>query len=294
MARPLRPDLHGAWYHVINRGADRQDVFSTDSDFLRFETLLGKAVAEFGIEIHAYSLMSTHFHSLVHCPEGNLSPAVQMVQAEYAGAYNHHHERTGPLFEGRFRSILCEDVEQRHLTGRYVHRNPLDIVPAAVLPAYRWSSLSAHLGRTATPPWLTTHELNAQFQDGPTYLGYVTERHPSDKQADRLGIGPSVSSLAALELLIARRCGVTVDSMRVHRRRRPNDARLLAITLAVELRITGAERLAERYALLNAASVRATARRGRVRLADDPIFAALRGQILDRPHSLSYVGSDPT
>ncbi len=282
MARPLRPDLHGAWYHVINRGADRQDLFTTESDCLRFETLFGKAVAEFGIEIHAYSLMSTHFHSLIHCPVGNLSPAVQMIQAEYASAYNHHHERTGPLFEGRFTSVLCEDAEQRHLTGRYVHRNPLDIVPAAALPAYRWSSLSAHLGRVPTPRWLTTEELRTQFQDAPSYLRYVTDRHPSDKQAERVGVGPSVADLAVLEQLIARRCGVTIESLNVHQRRRPNDARLLAITLAVELRIKSAEELAERYTLLNAASVRATARRGRVRIADDPSFSALREQILGR------------
>ncbi len=283
MARPLRPDLHGAWYHVINRGADRQDVFTTDRDYLRFEALLGKAVAEFGIEVHAYSLMSTHFHSLVHCPVGNLSAALQMIQAEYAGAYNHHHRRTGSLFEGRFTSILCQDIEQRHLTGRYVHRNPLDIVPARILPAYRWSSLAAYLGHTPQPSWLTTDELDTQFRDPASYLRYVIDRHPSDGQADRQGIGPSVRSLFALERLIAQSCSADVKSMHVHQRRRPNDARLMAITLAIELRLASADELAERYSLLNAASVRATARRGRVRVADDAGFAALRDRIVWRP-----------
>lgn len=284
MARPLRPDLHGAWYHVINRGADRQDIYSSDSDRVRFENLLGKAVDEFGIEIHAYCLMTTHYHALVHCPVGALSPALKLVQGEYAGTYNFITERTGPLFEGRFRSILVTSAEQRHRNGRYVHRNALDIVPAAALASYRWSSLGVYAGQRVCPDWLTTAELTAPHADPAELVDAVLNRVDSDRQAER----PSVTTqgfddFLRLEALVAEQCGVSLESMRTSSPGRLNEPRLLAITLAVERRMCSTSALAHLYGFADRAAVRATARRGRVRQSTDGAFAELRQHVLLRP-----------
>ena len=279
MPRPHRPDLHGAWYHVINRGADRQDVFSCDADFAYFETLMADAVVTHGIEIHAYSLMDNHFHQLMHCPEGGLSAAMKDIQSVYVGSYNHHHERTGPMFEGRFTSRLVDGPAARHLTGRYIHRNPLDIVPSDSLAHYRWSSFRHYATESSAPNWLTTGELEGQFQDRSDYERYVLTSHPSDKQAERLSSPAALGRLGALDELVAAICGVAVDHLGL--RNLDNTARLLAITLAVELRILGSDDLAAHYNLGSASSVRATARRGRVRLADDTAFESLRNAVLN-------------
>jgi REP element-mobilizing transposase RayT len=279
MPRPHRPDLHGAWYHVINRGADRQDVFSCDADFAYFETLMADAVATHGIQIHAYSLMDNHFHQLMHCPEGGLSAAMKDIQSVYVGSYNHHHERTGPMFEGRFTSRLVDGSAALHLTGRYIHRNPLDIVPSHSLANYRWSSFRHYASGSVAPNWLTTSELDGQFQNRSAYERYVLTSHPSDKQAERLGSPAALGRLDALDEHVAAICGVAVDNLRL--RNLDNTARLLAITLAVEVRILGSDDLAVHYDLGSAGSVRATARRGRVRLADDLAFASLRHAVLN-------------
>ncbi len=279
MPRPHRPDLHGAWYHVINRGADRQDVFSCDADFAYFETLMADAVATHGIQIHAYSLMDNHFHQLMHCPEGGLSAAMKDIQSVYVGSYNHHHERTGPMFEGRFTSRLVDGSAALHLTGRYIHRNPLDIVPSHSLAHYRWSSFRHYASGSVAPNWLTTSELDGQFQNHSAYERYVLTSHPSDEQAERLGSPAALGRLDALDEHVAAICGVALDNLRL--RNLDNTARLLAITLAVEVRILGSDDLAVHYNLGSAGSVRATARRGRVRLADDLAFASLRHAVLN-------------
>ena len=279
MPRPQRPDLHGAWYHVINRGADRQDIFSCDADFAYFETLMADAVASHGIEIHAYSLMNNHFHQLMHCPEGGLSAAMKDIQSVYVGSYNHHHSRSGPMFEGRFASHLVDGPAARHLTGRYIHRNPLDIVSSHSLALYRWSSFRHYATGSVAPKWLTTSELGGQFRNRSTYERYVLMSQPIDKQAERRGSVAALGQVDAMDQLVAAICGVAVENLRL--RNHNNTARVLAITLAVELRILRSDDLAAHYALGSAGAVRATARRGRVRLADDPAFASLRHAVLE-------------
>ncbi len=96
----------------MNRGADRQDVFVADADFGRFEWLLGDAATACGVEVHAYCLMSNHFHLLLHCPVAGLSEVMQSVQFRYAQWFNHRYDRDGPLFRGRFRSVLVDNDEQ--------------------------------------------------------------------------------------------------------------------------------------------------------------------------------------
>jgi len=289
MPRPLRPDLHGSWFHVINRGADRQDIFSCDADRLHFENLLASAVTKQGIELHAYALMSNHFHLLLHCPAGGLSATMKQVQSIYVESYNHHHGRSGPMFEGRFTSYLVQSATARHLTGRYIHRNPLDIVPSSALAAYRWSSLAAYTGHRDAPDWLCTGELKSLFSDSEAYLGFVTNRHDTDKQSERDGHAASVGRLIDLDRAVAALCRVPLDA--IYRPHNRNTARLLAITLAVELRLTGSENLVEHYGLGSAGSVRATARRGRVRLIDDEAFAALRSVVLNQDDQIVAKGA---
>lgn len=287
MARPQRPDRPGGWFHVINRGADRQDIFSSDSDFVLFEELFADAVERERIEVHAYSLMTNHFHALIHTPVGGLSGALQSVQSRYASAYNQRHDRSGALFEGRFTSVIIDGPSQRHLTARYIHRNALDIVPSAALAAYRWSSFGVYTGARPAPPWLTMSEVSAQFGgDAHGYRRYVEQTVPSDRQADRRARSDAGLQLEHLRAVVALVMGIDPHEILDGGRRRRNDARLAAIMLAVELRVSSTAAIARHFSLGSPASVRATARRGRVRCDDDELFAAVirrvRGSLFGR------------
>jgi REP element-mobilizing transposase RayT len=101
------------WHHVYNRGADGQDIFSLDGDQSLFENLIGETVAVYDVEIHAYALMSNHFHFLIRDSNRELSEFMQFLAGQYAAAYNIRTQRRGPLFEGRFGSVPI--LDERHL-----------------------------------------------------------------------------------------------------------------------------------------------------------------------------------
>ncbi|NLF39481.1 hypothetical protein GX586_08550, partial [bacterium] len=95
MARPLRFQDAGLWYHVTNRGNNREDVFLDDEDRQRFLDVLGKSAALFGVEVHAYMVMTNHYHLFIRTPEANLSRFMHQVQTAFIAWYNGKYERSG-------------------------------------------------------------------------------------------------------------------------------------------------------------------------------------------------------
>jgi REP element-mobilizing transposase RayT len=77
MARPLRINFPGAWYHVTSRGQERRPIFLEDRDREHFLELLEAVVARFRVQVHAYVLMDNHYHLLLETPEANLSRSIQ-------------------------------------------------------------------------------------------------------------------------------------------------------------------------------------------------------------------------
>jgi len=154
MARPLRIEFEGAWYHVMNRGAARQDVFVSDMQRDRFTQLLADLVDRFGIETHAYCLMGNHYHLLLHTPLGNLGRGMRHLNGVYTQFFNRDQGRDGALFRGRYKAILVDaDAYLLHLSS-YIHRNPLEAGMVECLADYSWSSYAAYAGHTKPPPWL--------------------------------------------------------------------------------------------------------------------------------------------
>ncbi len=95
MARPLRILFEGAWYHVMNRGAGRRAIFPTEDHRGTFLALLGEMAGTFGVEVHAYCLMTNHYHLLLHTPRGNLSDALRHLNGLYT--QRHNRQRRGPM-----------------------------------------------------------------------------------------------------------------------------------------------------------------------------------------------------
>jgi putative transposase len=154
MARPLRIQFEGAWYHVMNRGTDRCAVFLSDTDRRDFLDLLGILLQTYGAETHAYCLMGNHYHLLVRTPRGNLARAMRHLDGVYTGRFNRREGRDGPLFRGRYHSVLVAEDEHLLAVSRYIHRNPLEAGLVADPAKYPWSSLGAYCALRTAEPWL--------------------------------------------------------------------------------------------------------------------------------------------
>ncbi|HET7370585.1 MAG TPA: transposase [Gammaproteobacteria bacterium] len=162
MARPLRVEFSGAWYHVMNRGAGRQDIFRADHQREYFLSLLAATAERFNAEWHAYCLMSNHYHLMIRTPDGNLQRIMRHVNGLYTQYYNRTERRDGPLFRGRYKAVLVDAEHYWLCLSRYIHRNPLEAGITECLETYRWSSYRPYIGRSPVGEWLTTsYVLNA-------------------------------------------------------------------------------------------------------------------------------------
>jgi putative transposase len=149
-------DYPDAFYHVLSRGNERKEIFRDEKDHLRFLDTLGKMVERFKLEVHAYVLMKNHFHLLVHTKEANLSRAIQWLGVSYSVWFNRRHQRSGHLFQGRFKSFLIENDRYFTAMCHYIHGNPLRAGIVKRLLDYRWSSYQAYAGKKPEVSWLTT------------------------------------------------------------------------------------------------------------------------------------------
>ncbi len=156
MARPLRILLPGGWYHVMNRGLERREVFVSAADIGRFLALLEEATERFAIEVHAYCLMGNHYHLLLRTPEPNLSDAMRHIDGLYTQRFNRVRGRDGPLFRGRYHSVMVQ--ADRHLicAARYIHLNPVSSGVTGRPEDWPHSSYRAYLALVDPPNWLRT------------------------------------------------------------------------------------------------------------------------------------------
>jgi REP element-mobilizing transposase RayT len=156
MARPLRLDYPDTFYHVLSRGNEKRDIFYDEKDYLKFLDTLGRMVARFKLEVHAYILMKNHYHLLVRTKAANLSRGIQWLSVSYSVWFNRRHERSGHLFQGRFKSFLIENDQYFTAMCHYIHGNPLRACIVKRLSDYRWSSYQTYADKNYQESWLTT------------------------------------------------------------------------------------------------------------------------------------------
>lgn len=227
MSRPLRIEYPGAWYHVMNRGAARAEIFDTGNDRQRFLALLSDMAQRFAIETHCYCLMSNHYHLLLHTPREGLARGMRHVNGLYTQYLNRQRGTDGPLFRGRYKSILVEDDVYLLQVSRYIHLNPIH--PGLVdNPAdYAGSSCHAYThdpagfasletaylldmmgGRTVSIQRQQYRQFLAEGVDEATEAFYASQRQSpilgSDTFRDELASGraddPEIPQLRALRL----------------------------------------------------------------------------------------------
>ncbi len=143
----LIPSYKDNYYHVYNRGNNKEQIFFEDKNYKYFLLKVQKAFGD-KIDLIAYCLMPNHFHLLVYVKEdGALEEAMQKISTGYSRAINKSYNRTGHLFQGRFKNKIIPNNEYMLHLSRYIHRNPLKAGLVNNLDEWKFSSYPVYIGK---------------------------------------------------------------------------------------------------------------------------------------------------
>jgi len=145
MARQLRIEYEGAFYHVIQRGIERKNIFNSDTDYQKILLYLSLAHRSYSIKVHTYCLMPNHYHFIIETPHANLSKAMHAINTSYSVYYNRKHRRVGPVYQGTYKSYIIDKDEYLHHVSRYIHLNPVRAHIVERPEDYKWSSYRAYV-----------------------------------------------------------------------------------------------------------------------------------------------------
>jgi len=179
MARQLRIEYPGAFYHVTSRGNQKQPVFFSPWDKARFLDCLDEAHEKLDALVHSYCLMENHYHLMLETRQANLSKIMHFINTSFTIYLNKRHKRVGHLFQGRFKAVLIEAETYALELSRYIHLNPLRAGIVKRPEDHPWSSLREYLGQREPPRWLDTSFVLGLFGDDTDnarlqYAGFIS------------------------------------------------------------------------------------------------------------------------
>lgn len=185
MPRPARLILPGQPHHIIQRGNNRQPIFFDDRDRRLFRAMLGDALAAHGCALHAYVLMTNHFHLLLTpIEEAGVGRLMQSVGRRYVGHVNRTWLRTGTLWEGRFRSTILDSEHYVMACYRYIEANPVRAAMVARPEDHPWSSHGRNaLGKPDA--LVSEHDCYAALGDTPGERQALYRQHFADLSPER-------------------------------------------------------------------------------------------------------------
>ena len=166
MARPLRLEFPNALYHITSRGDRREAIYEDDEDRTIFLKILGKVVSDYNWLCHGYCLMSNHYHLIIETLDSNLSKGMRQLNGVYTQATNRRHNRSGHLFQGRYKAILVDKESYLLELARYVVLNPLRARAQGMvhnIEDWPWSSYLPMIGKAIAADGLTTEWVLSQF-----------------------------------------------------------------------------------------------------------------------------------
>jgi REP element-mobilizing transposase RayT len=213
MARPLRIQVAGGWYHVTARGQRRDVIFDDAGDYRKFLDMVADMRTRYRVRIRAYCLMPNHYHLLVSTPDGNLSQAMHWLNVSYSRWVNTRRRQVGPVFQGRYHAVLLETGYGLAVSS-YVHMNPVWVCEMGLgkrrkaaegqglvgrpapeelkkrvetLRTFRWSSYGAYAGYEKSPPWLDRGAVLAMVKGGEAGYRELVEEQILQKEEENLG-----------------------------------------------------------------------------------------------------------
>ncbi|MEQ6377495.1 transposase [Bacillaceae bacterium S4-13-58] len=141
MPRGARKKSCNGVYHIIFRGVNRQVIFEGEEDKLRFLSTVVRYKKSCGFKLYAYCLMDNHVHLLLKESEESVSRIVQRICASYVLWYNNKYDRSGHLFQERFRSENVESIPYFLSVLRYIHQNPVKAGLSKDVFTCQWTSI---------------------------------------------------------------------------------------------------------------------------------------------------------
>lgn len=187
MPRLPRLVLPGQAQHIILRGNNRQAIFCSDHDRERMLATLREVCAQHHVAIHAYVLMDNHLHLLATpSTEAGLSRMMQALGRRYVAWFNARHQRSGTLWEGRFRAGLIQGESHVMACLRYIELNPVRAGQCLEPAQWAWSSAAHHLGHRRDPV-IAEHEAywrlgNTPFEREHAYREFLAQGVPPHEQ----------------------------------------------------------------------------------------------------------------
>lgn len=154
MPRSARLDIPGLLQHVIVRGNERRPIFLDDQDRSFFLERFSVLLRETNTDCLAWALLTNHFHLLLRPRSGCLATFMRRLLTSYAVTFNLRHERSGHLFQNRYKSFVCEEESYFLELVRYIHLNPLRaglVESLTELAAYPWCGHALVLGHRMLP-----------------------------------------------------------------------------------------------------------------------------------------------
>lgn len=183
MTRKLRTWYPGATYHIMHRGIRRTEIYSGDEDYQMFLVYLREEAERHKCGIHAYCLMTNHFHLLLETEEVEIWKLMKNLSHKYAQYYNSRYNYRGHLFESRYISCLIEDDAYFLQTSRYIHLNPVKAHMVRKPGDYRWSSFRAMVGMEKDR--ITTRDKTLRYFKDPAQDRY---RHFVEEQGAKYAV----------------------------------------------------------------------------------------------------------
>ena len=155
MPRRDLPFQPGHYYHLYNRGNDRNLIFFERENYLHFLRLIRRYLIDQALDVVAYCLMPNHYHLLVQCKTSALSGAMMRLSVAYTKAMNRRYNRVGVVFQGQFQAIAVDSDEYLYHLTRYIHLNPVKAGLVAQPQDWEFSSYLDYAGlRSGTLPKL--------------------------------------------------------------------------------------------------------------------------------------------
>jgi putative transposase len=178
MSRLPRLDAPGLLHHVMARGLNRQTLFKTSADYQDFLSRIEPALKYAPSEILAWAIMPNHVHLLMRSGPRGLSGFMRRLLTGFARSWNARHNRVGYVFQGRYKSLICEEDDYLLTLVRYIHLNPIagkNVSSLQELRRYPYTGHKALMGK-ADWPWQSIDDVLGYFgkQAGQARMRYET------------------------------------------------------------------------------------------------------------------------
>jgi REP element-mobilizing transposase RayT len=183
MARALRIQFPGAFYHITCRGIEQRPIYLDKQDRIRFLSLLARSLETYVVVLHAFVLMRNHFHLLIETKKANCSEFMRHFNISYTSWFNWRHRRSGNLYQGRYHAHLVDADRYLLEVSRYLHLNIVRVKRRQSLASserwqyakgYRWSSLAGYVHEKAVLDFVNYSMILEMIGGRRAYRSYMT------------------------------------------------------------------------------------------------------------------------